>query len=117
MIHDRGERHLRWHQASLIVKILMVLAGVAVVAGFFVLAGFVVVWLWNWLMPVLFRLPTITFGEAWGLLILTTILFNRPHSVGQASRDRRRKRALRDRLKEAHEHDDEPPSDSPHGDC
>jgi len=115
MTHRNGERHFHWHRASLIVKVLIVLAGVAVVAGFFILAGFVVVWLWNWLMPVLFRLPTITFWEAWGLLVLTTILFNRPHSMGQASQDRRRKRVLRDRLKEAHEDDDEAPSSEPQG--
>ena len=115
MMHHNGQRHFHWHQASLIMKVLIVIAGVAVVAGFFVLAGFLVVWLWNWLMPVLFRLPVITFWQAWGLLILATILFNRPHSVGEASRDRRRKRALRDRLKEAPEPDDEAPSSEPQG--
>lgn len=32
-------------------------------------------WLWNWLMPTLFNLPTITFWQAMGLNALTTILF------------------------------------------
>jgi len=32
-------------------------------------------WLWNWLMPYLFNLPTITFWQALGLNALSTILF------------------------------------------
>lgn len=31
--------------------------------------------LWNWLMPDLFNLPTISFFQAFGLLILSNILF------------------------------------------
>jgi hypothetical protein len=32
-------------------------------------------WLWNWLMPILFNLPTITFLQALGINALSTILF------------------------------------------
>ena len=32
-------------------------------------------WLWNWLMPVIFGLKTITFWQALGLNILCGILF------------------------------------------
>ena len=46
---------------------------------FFVLAAlaltFVVMSLWNWLMPALFGLRVITFGQALGLLVLFKILF------------------------------------------
>lgn len=38
------------------------------------LAGFAVSSLWNWLVPVLFAGPTITFGQALGLLLLSRIL-------------------------------------------
>lgn len=31
--------------------------------------------LWNWLMPVLFGLKTITLFQAWGVNVLTSILF------------------------------------------
>lgn len=31
--------------------------------------------LWNWLMPEIFGLKTITFLQAWGLLFLSGILF------------------------------------------
>lgn len=31
--------------------------------------------LWNWLVPVLFKGPTVTIWQAWGLLILCGLLF------------------------------------------
>lgn len=38
-------------------------------------------WLWNWLMPYLFNLPTIGFWQALGLNALTTILFKNTVTV------------------------------------
>jgi hypothetical protein len=38
------------------------------------LLSFVVMHLWNWLMPALFALHTITFWQALGLLVLSKIL-------------------------------------------
>lgn len=32
-------------------------------------------WLWNWLMPTIFNLPVITAWQAFGLMILSGILF------------------------------------------
>jgi hypothetical protein len=52
----------------------MIGIGILVVALFFVL-GYVVMALWNWLMPSLFGLHTITYWQAYGLLILSKILF------------------------------------------
>ena len=44
-----------------------------------VLAAFVFGWLvmllWNWIMPVVFGLSTITYWQAWGLVILAHLLF------------------------------------------
>ncbi|MBN2280889.1 MAG: hypothetical protein JXQ65_09930 [Candidatus Marinimicrobia bacterium] len=48
----------------------------AVLALFF---GLVVMWLWNWLMPTIFGLPTLTYWQAWGLVILFHILFKGGH--------------------------------------
>ena len=42
---------------------------------FVVLMGWVVAQLWNWLLPPLFGLPTVTVWQALGLLALTRILF------------------------------------------
>jgi hypothetical protein len=44
-------------------------------AAFLALGGVVVRWLWNWLMPVIFGLPMVTFWQALGLLALSRILF------------------------------------------
>ena len=30
--------------------------------------------LWNWLMPVIFNLPTITYIQAWGLLVISSYI-------------------------------------------
>ena len=40
---------------------------------------FVVMWLWNWLMPVIFSLHAINFWQALGLLVLSKILFGGFH--------------------------------------
>ncbi|MBN1879552.1 hypothetical protein JW823_05520 [bacterium] len=54
---------------------LLILGGVILAAVLALLLGFVVQWLWNWLMPVIFGLGTITFWQAWGLVLLSHILF------------------------------------------
>jgi predicted membrane chloride channel (bestrophin family) len=38
--------------------------------------SFVVMWLWNWLMPAIFGLHAIRFWQAFGLLVLSKILFS-----------------------------------------
>lgn len=43
-------------------------------ALFVTIAGFVTMSLWNWLMPMLFHLPLLTFWQALGLLLLSRIL-------------------------------------------
>jgi len=45
----------------------------AAAAAFFF--GFILMLLWNWLMPVIFGLPAITFWQGWGLVLLCHILF------------------------------------------
>ena len=37
--------------------------------------GWLVMLLWNWLMPSLFGLTTITFWQAWGIVVLAHLLF------------------------------------------
>lgn len=59
------------------VHILKVLAIVAVALTVF---GFVTMELWNWLMPAIFRLPVISFGQAIGLVALSKILLGGFHA-------------------------------------
>ncbi len=56
-------------------------------------------WLWNWLMPALFRLPTIGFWKAAGILILSHILF-KGGCIGRAGRSRRMRARVRERMAE-----------------
>ena len=42
---------------------------------FFAAFSVVVMWLWNWLFPDIFNLPTITIWQAAGILLLSKIIF------------------------------------------
>jgi len=55
----------------------------------FVAFGFITMYLWNWLMPLLFHLPEITFWQTIGLLILSRLLlggFKGHHGHGHCRR-------------------------------
>lgn len=52
-----------------------VVFGITAAIAFIILFGFVFMWLWNWLMPAIFGLVTITYWQAVGLIILFKILF------------------------------------------
>lgn len=51
----------------------ILLLGVIVAVG--LILGLPLQLLWNWLMPTIFNLPTITFWQAMGLNIMSSILF------------------------------------------
>lgn len=53
---------------------IFILGGIAAV-GFAVLFGYFVMLLWNWLMPEIFGLTTITFWQAVGIIILARLIF------------------------------------------
>jgi len=69
------------HGAKKVFAVIgMAIGGLLLAAGMALLFGFVVMWLWNWLMPDVFGLGTITFWQAWGLVVLSHILFKSfPH--------------------------------------
>lgn len=52
-----------------------IIGGVFIAAGFAVLIGALVMVLWNWLMPMIFGLGTITYWEGFGLVLLVKLLF------------------------------------------
>ena len=58
------------------------LTSIVLTIGIFVLAfaiDLVFAWpfmlLWNWLMPIIFHLPVITFWQSFGLLLIASFLF------------------------------------------
>jgi hypothetical protein len=55
-------------------RVLRIMRMVLMVAAIVAIVGFVVMRLWNWLMPELFGLHTISFGQALGLLFLSKLL-------------------------------------------
>jgi hypothetical protein len=87
-----------WEERTLPEKII-VGAGFGILGiGLLFLFGWVVMLLWNWLMPYIFGLPELNYWKAWGVLILSSILFKGMHrgSDGSSRRqDKKRKRELR----------------------
>jgi hypothetical protein len=73
--------------------------GILAIAIFFVL-GYVVMALWNWLMPPIFGLHTITYWQAYGLLILSKILFGGLRGGGPRGRHCRGRNDWRERMAE-----------------
>ncbi len=66
----------RWRELSPWVRIpVYAVFGTAAAVGLGLLFGMVVVWLWNWLMPMIFGLPTITFWQGVGLFVLAKLFF------------------------------------------
>lgn len=49
---------------------LVILLGIALA----LLVNFPVMWLWNWLMPTIFHLPTLTYWQMYGLTVLISLL-------------------------------------------
>jgi len=73
------------------IKVLA-FATFAVVA--FIAFGYVVMWLWNWVVPSITGLHSVTFTQALALLVLSRILFGglRGHGGGRHWRHRMRGR-------------------------
>jgi hypothetical protein len=61
------------HGIRRVLKVLLIVLLAATVFSF------AVMWLWNWLMPVIFGLHAISFWQALGLLVLSKILFGGFH--------------------------------------
>ena len=79
---------------------LVWIAPLAIVAMvlFAALGGWIVMRLWNWLTPELFGWHTVTFWQAFGLLVLSRILFGGLGLHGNAGSNMRR------RMRERWEH-------------
>lgn len=56
-----------------IIAVILIFILTIVIVG--LLAALPTMWLWNWLMPEIFNLIEITFGQALGLVVLSSLLF------------------------------------------
>jgi len=98
-----------WNDRSLPVKILMIIGFTALGIGALFLFGLVIMKLWNSLMPEIFGLKELSYWQAWGLFLLSTILFKGMGSGGGHGRtERKRKKILRSHLSDL---SDESPED------
>jgi len=62
-----------------IVEIIGIIVLVLIVAfGLSLLFAYPIMWLWNWLMPMIFGLPIINFWQAFGLNLLSSLLLKSP---------------------------------------
>jgi hypothetical protein len=96
-----------WEDRSLPQKILLGIGfGIAGI-GFLAICGWVVMLLWNWLMPDLFGLKRLDYWKAWGLLVLTTILF-KGFRIGSGDGGRRSDRKRRQHLRRYMQEDQRP---------
>jgi hypothetical protein len=67
----------------------MVVFGIAAAAVFALVFGILVMLLWNWLMPLIFGLPQITYWQAFGIVILAKLIFG---TFGHGRHDNRKRR-------------------------
>lgn len=65
---------------KLFIGLGVAMLAIAVVALMSFILGFPIMWLWNWLCPVIFGLPKISFWQAVGLFFLSNILVRNSNS-------------------------------------
>jgi len=91
--HDGGVcRGKRWSELSVNARVGMIVAGIVLVPLLFGLCSGTTMWLWNWLMPGIFKLPPIGFWQAAGILLLSQILFKGRHFAWSGRSQSRRAR-------------------------
>ena len=62
---------------KLVTIIGLIIVALVVLVGLDFLLAIPTMYLWNWLMPKLFNLTTITYWQAWGLSLLAGLLFGK----------------------------------------
>ena len=96
---DGNRRFKKWSKWSVGAKVASIVAGLVLIPAFFTLFAAVTMWLWNWLMPAIFKLPSIGFWQAVGILLLSQILF-KGGRMGRAGRSHWKRAKIRDRMGE-----------------
>ena len=88
-----------WHSLPKSVRIAAyILLGILGTATVGIIIGFGIKLLWNWLMPTLFGLGTITYWQAVGLFLLAKLVFG--FGMGGGSDEAKHKKARHTRCEE-----------------
>ena len=64
----------KFRKKSPIEIVGIIIFGAIAISGLAILFGFIIMWLWNWLMPEIFGLATLSYWQAVGLFILLKLL-------------------------------------------
>jgi hypothetical protein len=73
---------MRFYEYNVAKSVALGLAAIGIAFLVSILMALPLKWLWNWLMPIIFTLPPISYWQAWGLLFLSAILFNNKSKKG-----------------------------------
>lgn len=65
--------------------VLAILLGLGVLLVVALMMTLPLMWLWNWLMPVIFSLPKIGAMQAFGLILMSGLLFRNGSSSSSSS--------------------------------
>jgi hypothetical protein len=110
--HPDSDHDSWWEERRLGMKFFLgFLMGIGII-GLIFLFGWIVMILWNRLIPEIFGLKQISYWQAWGLLILSSILFKGFPSGGNEGGKRgnkRRRRELRNLMDEEVINPENPP--------
>lgn len=79
-----------WDARSVGEKVLIVIGGAILGFAFLALVGLVTMKLWNALMPDIFGVKSISYWQAWGLLILSCIFFRSWGSSDKSSKKKQK---------------------------
>jgi hypothetical protein len=93
------KKYRDWNEMGRGTKNLSILAALIGLAGCAILFGFVFMWLWNWIVPRIFRLPSISFWEGWGIVALAYLPFL-PKLLAADIGEKNRIHKLRRRMKD-----------------
>jgi hypothetical protein len=68
----------KFDEKSMITVFIRTFLSILVMSiGFSILLTYPVMWLWNWLMPAIFGLKTLTFWQTFGLTMLSNMIFGK----------------------------------------
>jgi len=75
-MNDRLDEEFSFFPPLRVLRIVgLVILGVLAAAVFALAFGWFVMLLWNWLMPAIFGLGTITYWQAFGIVVLAKLIF------------------------------------------